>query len=155
MALLPDSFTVKSAKGELCIITDIGISTAFDEYHERQVPTPLKTRALWDTGASHCFITASLARKLDLVPVRRTRVGHAKGSSTEDVYVINLHITPKYYVEVEVTECQSDISSFDVIIGMEVISQGDFAITSKRGVVTFSFRLPSQTHIDFTIDSKV
>lgn len=152
MALLPDAFTIKLLRRQLSLITDIGVSSTFDEFHQKQGTAPFKTKALWDTGASHCFITASLAKQLDLTPISKTEVAHAKGKSSENVYALNLHITPKYYVEVEVTECQSAEIGFDIIIGMEVISQSDFALTSKKGIMTFSFRLPSSAQIDFKID---
>ncbi len=32
---------------------------------------------------------------------------------------------------------------------MDIISQGDFAVTNHGGTTKFSFRIPSQKHIDF------
>ena len=40
----------------------------------------------------------------------------------------------------------------DVLIGMDVINNGDFAVSNHGGVTKFSFRLPSQGHIDFVLD---
>ena len=37
----------------------------------------------------------------------------------------------------------------DVLIGMDIITKGDFTVTNKGGVTIFSFRLPSLVHIDF------
>ena len=37
----------------------------------------------------------------------------------------------------------------DVLIGMNIINEGDFAVTNLNGVTKFSFRVPSKTHIDF------
>ena len=104
MAIIPDAFTKKYLKEELTLITDVGISHVFDELHQKQVPKPFISKALWDTGASHCFITASLAQKLFLHPISKTKVEHANGWSYEKVYLLNLHITPKYYVEVELSD---------------------------------------------------
>ncbi len=36
-----------------------------------------------------------------------------------------------------------------MLIGMDIISRGDFAVTNKDGKTTFSFRLPSVAKIDF------
>ena len=43
-------------------------------------------------------------------------------------------------------------SGFDVLIGMEIITQGDFAVTNHRGRTKFSFRLPSESDIDFVVE---
>jgi hypothetical protein len=37
----------------------------------------------------------------------------------------------------------------DVLIGMDIISRGDFALTHKEGKTVFSFRYPSLATIDF------
>ena len=40
---------------------------------------------------------------------------------------------------------------YDVVIGMDVICNGDFAVTNKDGNTTFSFRIPSEETIDFSL----
>jgi hypothetical protein len=40
----------------------------------------------------------------------------------------------------------------DVVIGMDIVTRGDFAVTNRDGRTTFSFRIPSQSHIDFVAD---
>lgn len=37
----------------------------------------------------------------------------------------------------------------DVLIGMDIISNGDFAISNYEGRTQFSFRIPSQEHIEY------
>lgn len=37
----------------------------------------------------------------------------------------------------------------DILIGMDIITLGDFAVTNYEGVTKLSFRVPSQRHIDF------
>ena len=49
--------------------------------------------------------------------------------------------------DVVVTEIDSE--DYDMVIGMDVISKGDFAITNKNEKTTFSFRIPSKEEIDF------
>ena len=43
----------------------------------------------------------------------------------------------------------------DVLIGMDIISRGDFAITHPGGRTKFSFRVPSQADIDFVEEDRV
>lgn len=40
----------------------------------------------------------------------------------------------------------------DILIGMDVINRGDFAVTNVGGITKFSFRVPSEAHIDFVED---
>ncbi len=42
-----------------------------------------------------------------------------------------------------------------VLIGMDVMNLGDFAVTNHGGKTMFTFRTPSQKHIDFVADGKV
>jgi len=37
----------------------------------------------------------------------------------------------------------------DVLIGMDIIGLGDFAVTNKDGKTVFSYRMPSMECIDF------
>lgn len=96
-----------------------------------------------------CLISNELANNLNLHPIDKIKVQHAAGTSYENVYLAIVHVTKKYYVEIELTEFKST-DNFEIIIGMDVISKGDFAITNQNGITTFSFRLPSSTTIDFT-----
>jgi hypothetical protein len=38
----------------------------------------------------------------------------------------------------------------DILIGMDIMNQGDFAVTNLNGITRFSFRIPSMAAIDFT-----
>lgn len=49
--------------------------------------------------------------------------------------------------DLEVLAC--DLEDNDIIIGMDTITRGDLAITNKDGETWFSFRIPSQEHIEF------
>ena len=43
----------------------------------------------------------------------------------------------------------------DVLIGMDVISKGDFAISYYNGKTQFSFRIPSQNDVDYKSGSNI
>ena len=38
----------------------------------------------------------------------------------------------------------------DVLIGMDIISMGDFAVSNFDGKTQFSFRIPSQEHVEYS-----
>ena len=49
--------------------------------------------------------------------------------------------------EIRVTE--GAIADVDVLIGMDIICMGDFAVTNKDGRTNFTFRIPSLECLDF------
>jgi len=111
------------------------------------------THGIWDTGATSSAITKDLAKSLDLVPISQTNVkgvhGLKEGVNVFAVKVVlnNQNVT----VVLPVTECEqlTDDDSCKFLIGMDVISKGDFAITNYDGKTVMSFRVPSLQTIDF------
>ncbi len=49
---------------------------------------------------------------------------------------------------------EGDLHDFDVLIGMDIISQGDFSITHEGNRTIFSFQTPSTHNIDFVEEQK-
>lgn len=49
---------------------------------------------------------------------------------------------------IRVTESKN-IAGADVLIGMDILCQGDFAITNKDKKTVMSYRFPSQDRIDY------
>ena len=134
------------------IINDCGISTPHDEKlsHEEKPPKIHPIKALWDTGATGSAITPAVAKLLGLIPSTKTNVQHADGISLQNVYFVNIYLPNKVVVQfVKVTECQNFVGKFDIIIGMDIISLGDFAITNVGQKTTFSFRMPSLHTVDY------
>ncbi len=132
------------------LITPVKISTAFD-LRKPPIITPqlFDGKALWDTGASNCVISQKFVSKLKLTPVGSSVVRHAGGSSTCNKYLLNFYL-PNHvaFPGVMVSEC--DIAdNFDVIIGMDIITSGDFSLTNVSGKTLFSFRFPSIESVDF------
>lgn len=110
-------------------------------------------QALWDTGATRSAITRNVVGPCDLVPTTFTDVHHAGGLARNvPVYLVNVGLPNRVqFLGVEVTE-MSLPKGIDVVIGMDIVTRGDFAVTNRDGRTTFSFRIPSQSHIDFVAD---
>ena len=132
------------------IITDLKVSAAYDP---KNPPNPLppdqSIKALWDTGASKSVISQGLAQTLKLTPVGATNVNHAGGASISPTHLVNFYMPhgPKM-IGVLVTEFPGQ-PTFEAIIGMDIITLGDFAITNVGGATVMSFRTPSLETIDF------
>ena len=116
------------------------------------------TKALWDTGASRCSINRKVVEKLQLPITGFTNVIGHSGLRETETYLVEFILPNGHHIDhgggpFEVALADIDTEDFDVIIGMEVIKSGDFAITNYQGQTWFTFRQPSQGRIDFEADS--
>jgi len=136
------------------IITDCSVSLPYTpDPSNKTKPKLIKTTGLWDTGASHTVITKGLATTLGLAPIGKVETHHAGGKSLVDAYLINIYLPNQLAMSfVQVTECIETIGRFGLIIGMDVISKGDFALSHYCNKTTFSFRMPSIYKIDLAKD---
>lgn len=106
--------------------------------------------AIWDTGATKSCISKKVASTLGLLPISRTTV-HAAGNSFDSpVYKVDFLLPNSLTVhDVDVTE-GSNLQGCDILLGMDIITVGDFAVTNGGGMTVFSFRFPpADRHIDF------
>lgn len=131
------------------------------EFRRRSIPLtsltkPLATfKAIWDTGATASVITQKVVDQLslNLKPVGIAVVQTAAGAQKTEVYLVNLMLPNQVgFTQVRVTLAQ--IVGTDVLIAMDIIATGDFAITNLNGKTVFSFRWPSSTKIDFVVGSQ-
>lgn len=147
----PLSFTIAANHGRFReLITDIKVSIPIsDSQINLNDPRLFTTKALWDTGASNSVITKDTVLQLGIKPISKAIASHAGGVSEVNVYLVNIYLPNQIIIPaVRVTECANS-NHFGVIIGMDIITHGDFAITNVNGNTTFSFRLPSSETIDF------
>lgn len=97
--------------------------------------------ALWDTGATCTAISSNIVEALGLVPVDIAENSTAAGKREVYVYYIDVVLPNKVIIpNLRVTECI--LEDFDVLIGMDIISAGDFAISNGGGKTHFSYCLP-------------
>ena len=112
----------------------------------------LQTKAIWDTGATNTVVTEEAAKKLGLLSFGKTNVSGVHGLKLVNRYFVNITLNNKSIsLDIPVTECSalSPDESIGVLIGMDIINKGDFAITNHNGRTLMSFRVPSLQEIDF------
>jgi hypothetical protein len=130
------------------LLTECGVSLPFNPAKGESKQRIENTSALWDTGATNSVITKDLATKLGLKPIREIDSHHAGGTTRVPVYLVNIFLpnggTVMY---VQVSECIETVGRFGILIGMDIISLGDFSISHFAGKTTFSFRIPSMQQI--------
>ncbi len=117
-------------------------------------PSTFRTfQAIWDTGATHSAITQEVVDQCELKPIRKAKVAHAGMNNEPDetnVFLVDVGLPNRVLMQrVEVS--QGGFKGGDVLIGMDIINEGDFAITHPGGITQFTFQYPSQADIDFTL----
>lgn len=113
----------------------------------------LPFNAIWDTGATGSVITQDVVDACGLVATGMAIVDHVDGTTQQETYLVNIGLPNAvlvYGVRVTKGKLPGDAK---MLIGMNIINLGDFAVTNFNGLTKFSFRYPSVGHIDFVQDS--
>lgn len=142
------AFTVRSEQRLDRLITECGISEPFDPNSGLEHPQVHTVKALWDTGATISSITKDVVDKLKIQPYSIGEVYHAQGKSDTNMYMVNIFLPNRVAVSA-VKVLEGVLHGCDMLIGMDVISHGDFSITHKNGGTIFSFQIPPTHDYDF------
>lgn len=113
-----------------------------------------KYKAIWDTGATHSVITSKIVRELDLKPVGMTIVHTANGKAHQKQYYVNFYL-PNRVMSGMLRVTEAPLHETDILIGMDIISQGDFCISNFEGKTVLTFRIPSCSELDFVKEHKM
>lgn len=129
----------------------VELSEAFDPKSGDPLPKIFNFNSIWDTGASGSVITPRVVSELNLESIDEITTYTANGDRQSNVYLVNIYLPNKVaFSGVRVTD--GDIFGTDVLIGMDIITCGDFAVTNVAGKTCMSFQLPSARKIDFVKD---
>lgn len=148
------AFTSKYDRLSNVLINQVHIAPAFDESKIDTIdPDTLKEYdACWDTGATHSVITKKVVDECGLQPTGMTKVYSATEETDAQTYLVGIFLLNKVaFPHLKVSE--GKLRGIDVLIGMDIIGQGDFAVNNKDGKTTFSYRVPSIECIDFSQQS--
>lgn len=130
--------------------TEVSVGEAFD-VHIQQPPASLtKYYAIWDTGATSTAITKKVAHECGLVPTGQCQLGTA-GNTIENAntYIVSVLLPNGFGIPSLTVIEVSDIKDADILIGMDIITFGDFVITNKDRKTVLTFRSPSLERFDF------
>lgn len=143
--------TIDFGKRALEISTHVKVSNYYDELRQPNIAHPsfIECRAIWDTGAMSTTISPQLAHKLGLASFGMVKMRHANGEAIVDTHVVNLLLPNKMGVKT-LPVMEGAMTDVDLLIGMDVITLCDFAITNKEGKTIFSFDIPSCHETDYT-----
>lgn len=101
----------------------------------------LRCTGLWDTGSTKSCIGKDIADRLGLKSAGKNIIATANGITRVDTYYVNMEM-PNGAVVSDLIVSAADLSGdIGVLIGMDVIGQGDFHIDNGGGRTTFSFQM--------------
>lgn len=110
----------------------------------------MPAKAQWDTGATGTCISKELADKLSLVPLGIQRIHTPSGIGMVKRYKADIFLNNELIIkDIDVIDSEIGSQGIDILIGMNIIQLGDFAISNYNGQTQFSFRIPSQEHVDY------
>ena len=98
--------------------------------------------AVWDTGATNSIISRDVVDALGLKPTGRSSISSFAGIVDTDVYTIDLCFENGYRIEGVEVMC-GDYIDYDMLIGIDVVNQGEIFVSTFGGKTTFYFRMPA------------
>ena len=107
--------------------------------------------AVWDTGSSNTVISRKIVEDLGLTKIGQVTARVLGHSSDCGIYLVNIGLPNRLKVpNLQVIDGDFDKEDFDILIGMDIITLGDLAISHAGNKSVFSFRYPPSECIDFT-----
>lgn len=142
------AFTTEYDGLSAVLVNRVKVHQAFDPVGQ-DVPPGFMFDGLWDTGATNSVITQQVVDACGLSPIGFTKICHANGADDVEVYLVAIMLpNGTGFSSVRVTKTL--LTGIDMLIGMDIIGAGDFAVTHANGKTVFTYRSPSLTRIDFT-----
>jgi hypothetical protein len=111
----------------------------------------VSANALWDTGATMSAITPEIQNKLKVAPVDKKTIAGIHSIKEVDVVLITIEL-PNRVIKQTIKAAVCDMASnSEMLIGMDIISLGDFALSNGNDQTLFSFAVPPfKDKIDFS-----
>jgi hypothetical protein len=104
-------------------------------------PKDTVTNALWDTGAAISVITPRIQQELELVQIGTKHIRGVTGIQKVPIVLLTLELPNdllRQNIEVAVCNFSNDVG---MIIGMDIITLGDFALLHGNNHTAFSFTI--------------
>lgn len=103
--------------------------------------------AAWDTGAQFTLISPRVVEALGLKPSGKGQYMGIGGDQESDTYLLHIGL-PDGQLKRYVNAYCADLDDYDMLIGMDIITETDFVITNANGKTTFQFRTPSEGGVE-------
>jgi hypothetical protein len=134
------------------LTSEVEIFPAFVPATNGLHPPGQKFHALYDTGATNSAISPNVVTALNLPSIGAMTVGVGGGSLTTTSHLVNIGLPNKVLFAMVPVAKMVILGGVDALIGMDILGNGDFAVTHRDGNTVFSFCCPSIKEIDFVVD---
>lgn len=148
------SFTTANDGLVNALRNECAVSRAWDPDGDEPEPEMHPFVATWDTGATNSVISSRVVAVCGLESAGVQTVSYANGTTADvEVFLVNIRL-PSDVAFSELRVTLGGLVNADMLIGMDIINQGDFAVTNSSNGTKFSFRIPSQADIDFVEEDR-
>ena len=101
------------------------------------------------------MITKRVVEDLGLQVEGYTTVYHVQGEAESvPLFYVNLVLFRNFHFA-GVTVVLGELLDTDVLVGMDIINKGDFAVSNRNGATSFSFGIPSVENFDFAAEDNI
>ena len=123
-------------------MSDVFVSDSAENILNGHDSKLIQCTGLWDTGAERTGISNSLVKKLALQSTSKIFVNGVNGLFQTDTCIVDLWLSKNFVIRrVDVFKA-SLIKGIDVLIGMDIITRGNFSISNINGKTLFNFSEP-------------
>lgn len=149
------AYTLNLGHSPQSVTTDILVSYPLRTGDVAMPGKALRCKCKWDTGSNITCITHDLFHRLNIPTYDEIIVKTPHGTSTyTNTAKISIGL-PNGQIVPDVEVCVANMVETDVLIGMDIITMGDFSLTrNKFGEVIFSICMPHVKEVDFRLDAK-
>ena len=103
----------------------------------------IRIEAVWDTGATNSVITPNVANQLILSPIDTVKMIGVNSEGMAPVALVHISLPNNVFLlSRRVTIAKKIGGGIDMLIGMDIISLGDFLISNAEQKTSFSFVMP-------------
>ena len=116
----------------------------------------VSVKALWDTGATNSCISTDVVHDLALIETGKRSMLTPSGTATISTYLIDVMLPNKVSItDLVVADSEIGAQNIGLLIGMDVIKRGDFAVSHFDNKTTFTFCVPSHKEADYVMSANV
>lgn len=135
------AFSTRSSGRLIQLINEVSLAFGGNE---------VTVKALWDTGASSSCVSHDVVSDLGLTAIGKCMVSTPTGSKEVDTFCLDARLPNNVNFEgIVVMDSEIGNQGIGMLVGMDIIGQGDFAVSNHDGRTVFTYRYPSVGCIDF------
>ena len=116
-----------------------------------QIDKCIEVTGIWDTGAFISCISQRVVDQLQLNEIKEIKYHTPDGIKKSSTYNVSVILPNNEMIEnlIVIKKDFNPERDADMLIGMDIITMGDFVISNFEGKTIMSFRSPSSGHINF------